>query len=356
MPSSILKKIKRELNRLPKRFIKQFWDTTLKTNESVQRQFVTYHARPKRSTEIGVFSDKIVNAPLAAIVIQGQIIKDNDFTLETIKIYKKIFDDALIILSAWEDEDPNYLKKFEEEGIEVVLNKKPNNFGQQNINLQLVSSYNGLLHAQKCGVQYALKTRADQRMYGTNNMQFLINMLEQYPVVQGYKQKKRLLGISLNTFKYRLYGLSDMFIFGCIEDMLLYWGAELDSRQAVDTNNATMREFCMARVCEVYIVTEFLAKIGRNITWTLKDSWHIFADHFCVIDKESVDIYWFKYERYKEHRQLDYTRIRILTEMAFKDWINIYSTFSLGRNIIKEIPESVLDNRIKDGVVHRPLD
>jgi len=309
--------------------------------EEDKNAFTTYHSRPISSSSIGTQSDKVANQKQFAIVIQGQIIKENDFTLETVKIYKKHFSDALIILSTWEDEPLAIIKRFEGLGITILLNEKPDYTGTSNINLQIVSSRNGMRKARELGAEYALKTRTDQRIYAPNVADYLYNITEVFPVRGGYNQKKRIVGMSLNTFKYRMYGLSDMLIYGHIDDMMLYWDVSLDQRvftaEEAEESGSTLRKFAMWRVCEVYLTTEFLIKVGRTLGWSLKDSWEAFADHFCIVDKEQLDIFWAKPPRL-EYKWLSYTGMVKFQEITFREWLNIYN--NLAR---KEISETVLD-------------
>jgi len=83
--------------------------------------FVTYHSWPKHAEDIGIWSDQLVHSPRIAIVLQGPLKKEDDFTLETIKLYKKSFNEAIIILSTWDDENKSYIEKIRNEGIEVLL-------------------------------------------------------------------------------------------------------------------------------------------------------------------------------------------------------------------------------------------
>jgi hypothetical protein len=307
--------------------------------EADQKKFITYHCRPIRSVEIETRADNVKNTRKLAIVIQGPVLRDNDFTLETTKLYKKHFPRAIIILSTWEEESPETIKEFGDLGIEVILNEKPDYVGVSNINLQIVSSGSGVSRAHELGAKYAMKTRTDQRMYAPNAGEFLYNITETFPI-NCPKQKERIVGMSLNTFKYRLYGLSDMFTYGHIDDMLLYWNPDLDQRVMAMTDGIgdTPRKFSQLRLCEVYLATEFLAKIGREMRWSLKDSWQVFADHFCVVDKEQLDLFWPKYNRL-EYPQQTYTVSRnSKQELTFRDWLNIY--FDLN-NI--EIHEDILD-------------
>jgi hypothetical protein len=308
-----------------------------------EKLFNTYHSRPMNSASVCTRSDEVRNQKRLGIVIQGPIIGENDFTLETVKIYKKHFSDALIILSTWEDEDSAAVMRFEELGISVILNEKPNYSGTSNINFQIVSAASGIRKAHELGVEYVLKTRTDQRIYAPNVADYLYNITETFPVSPRYEtQRRRIVCISLNTFKYRMYGLSDMLSYGHIDDMLLYWNVDCDNRvfddEEIQKGSSSLRNFALWRVCEVYLATEFLQKVGRNLEWTLKDSWGAFADHFCIVDKEQLDLFWPKYNR-QEYRWLDYTGRINHQEMTFREWFNIYSNLTH-----KKIPgDNILD-------------
>ena len=77
-------------------------------------------------------------------MLQGPVITTHDYTLETIKIYKKIFPKSHIILSTWQDENTEYLKKINSDDCIIIQNKKPDFSGSSNINLQIASSNAGI--------------------------------------------------------------------------------------------------------------------------------------------------------------------------------------------------------------------
>ena len=88
----------------------------------------------------------------------------------------------------------------------IIKNKKPANFGIDNVNLHYVTSSAGMLAAQELGAEYALKTRTDQRIYHPSLDAYLFSLMEAFPLSgKIQKQRKRLIAISLNTFKYRMY-------------------------------------------------------------------------------------------------------------------------------------------------------
>lgn len=315
-----------------KKYLKKLFDLL----ERPLPYFLTFHLRPKRAAQVGVWSDKLKVMPKCAIVIQGPIVYKEDFTLETVKLYKKIFPEAIIILSTWDYEQKEYVTKIEREGAVVLLNTPPTHAGRQNINYQITSARAGVLHAKELGAEYALKTRTDVRIYDPDSTEYLHNVLQSFPVRGKGTQKNRIVGVSLNSFKYRLYGLSDINLFGQIDDMLAYWSAGLD------IGGSTFSHMKVG-LCEVYLATEFLKKMGHSIEWTLIDSWRAFADNFIFVDVQSLDLYWNKYARMKEYRYICYDAVKNDQEMTFKEWLNLYTGLSNKesvneKNIIKIIP------------------
>jgi hypothetical protein len=129
-----------------------------------------------------------------------------------------------------------------------------------------------------------------------------------------------------------------MLQFGDTDDMLLFWGASLDSRKSVDSTEDNSIAFAKNRICEVYLVTEFLKSLGREIHWSLRDSWDVFADHFCIVDQQALDLYWPKYNRAMESRYKAYDTLRTSQELSFLEWLNLYSD----RHWQKNVPEEAL--------------
>ncbi len=72
--------------------------------ESAAKRYTTYHIRPIKTSGIKLESQEFDYSNFA-IAMQGPLLLKNNFTLETLKLYKKYFQNALIILSTWEGED-----------------------------------------------------------------------------------------------------------------------------------------------------------------------------------------------------------------------------------------------------------
>lgn len=261
--------------------------------------------------------------PSLCIVIQGPIVKENDFTLETCKIYKKIFNNSeTIILSTWDTEDKKYLKNFESIGVKVLLSKAPDFAGRTNLNYQILSTMKGLEEGEKLGCEYAIKTRTDQRFYSTNLSRDLFNLLKIYPPSPNYNMHSRLVALSFNSFKYRYYGISDMFLFGNTQDMLKYWNSPLDTKKYEEYKTIKQKDLWQQYCSETYIASHFLKNIGVTPEFTLKHTWKIYKDLFIFIDKEILDMYWPKYTNLDSRWRL--FRPNMLEEMRHSDWLNLY--------------------------------
>ena len=261
--------------------------------------------------------------PSLCIVIQGPIVKENDFTLETCKIYKKIFNNSeTIILSTWDTEDKKYLKNFESIGVKVLLSKAPDFAGRANLNYQILSTMKGLEEGEKLGCEYAIKTRTDQRFYSTNLSRDLFNLLKIYPPSPNYNMHSRLVALSFNSFKYRYYGISDMFLFGNTQDMLKYWNSPLDTKKYEEYKTIKQKDLWQQYCSETYIASHFLKNIGVTPEFTLKHTWKIYKDLFIFIDKEILDMYWPKYTNLDSRWRL--FRPNMLEEMRHSDWLNLY--------------------------------
>lgn len=277
-----------------------------------------------------------------AIVIQGPLIVDSNFTVETLKLYRHNFPGAILILSTWSVSE-DVINTLEEYNVHIIKNAKPENPGISNANMQIVTSRAGVLAARDLGAQFVLKTRTDQRAYHPSMEVYLFNLVNAFPLTHKHPdQMNRLVAISLGTFKYRLYGVSDMFLYGHVADMVRYWNIPIDERKDTpeERSNAgnTWRQFSTWRVCEVYFCTEFLKSIGRDIPFTLEDSFRALREHFVIIDQAALKLYWHKYtlndDRYTGFGFFD-------PELSFNDWLVLYQSTEM-----ISIDEDIVDQTI----------
>jgi hypothetical protein len=280
------------------------------------------HWRPVNSTANHSIADR--NAPgKNSILLQGPIARHKDFTYETVKLYNKIFPNIDIILSTWSDENENILQAIADLKVIIIKNKKPNYFGISNINLQIISTSAGVKYAYDNKYDYVLKTRTDCRIHAPDFFIHAFDLLGSYPLKEDIKlkQKERLLSISEGN-KYALFAAPDKNMFGRTADMLNYWTPPLDLRkECPGLNLKSTAEFGIA---ESYFFKKYFEKIGLNIDYSLKWYWKKLAEHFIVMDWHSADIYWCKYNRFRELKATHYYGPTSFDSFGFKDWLRVY--------------------------------
>ena len=305
-------------------------DSLLSIVERMTGQFYTFQSRPIRADRIWVDErDARRDYSEYAIVMQGPIKKKNDFTLETLKLYKKYFNNALIILSTWEGENTETIIAARSLGVEVILNKEPANPGYFNVNRQLTTAMAGLKRAATMNKKYALKTRTDQRMYHNKSLTFLSNLLKDFPLpTVGIKQRGRLIALGAYDYdtKPKLYHVYDNLIFGYTEDVMLYFGADFISDTPPVIDSLKERYPDSPFTAEVYFFTEFLKKTGHILKNTPEDHLRSLAAHAILIDPRSLGWYWYKYFRFMQDQNMSQT-YENKSHLGFVEWLNLFNSY-----------------------------
>jgi hypothetical protein len=285
-------------------------------------QLFTFNLRPKKIINHSRLFGSDFNKNVS-IIIQGNLIFEEDFTLNTVKLYLSIYSEVDIILSTWDEYSETQLIPFKELGVSLILNKKPDYYGLANINLQMKSTVSGLDLALKKDKKYTIKSRTDQRFYGLNIIDGFICLLNSFPKSKENHSSSRIITTSLGSYATRMYSLSDMFQFGETLDLKEFWGADFQQKSQID-NYFTSKEKTYIEsiefLPEVYLITNFIKKCGVEINWSFDQSNKIIADYFLVVDRQFIDIFWNKYtlnERWKEY----YNSIDELVEYTFRDWV-----------------------------------
>jgi hypothetical protein len=233
------------------------------------------------------------------ILIQGPITKY--YTVRTIEHYFWLYPEINIVLSTWDDENMSEISKLEDKAKEhnwnfnILKNSKPVIPGLSNINLQIVSTNNGLGLLESLKVSHILKTRTDQCAFSLN---FLELLNEKYSTLEESGHFDRIIGLSMGTFLWRPFGLSDMFIFGSTSNVKEYFNVPLDLRTSEDlpfeTPNSFREEFENCQ-CEIYFMTNYVEKKGFIARNTLESSFAAYREFMFVIDFEILELVWFKY-------------------------------------------------------------
>jgi hypothetical protein len=281
-----------------------------------RKYFYTFTKRPINADQVTLCESKIKHEDVA-IIIQGPIFTEKNFTVNTIMLYKKLFEDAQIILSTWVDQNTKSIEQIRGLGVQVIQNEYPNFKIKNNFLLQLLSTLEGIKFAKaNKNVKYVLKSRTDQRIYNQHSLSLMKSLIAAFPVKggEGYTQINRVIGISIDSFKYRIYGLGDFMHFGEIEDIERYWAPDI--LESYPENEIYTPEQFLCR--------EFLKKTNWNVLDTVEDWWKALANRFIVMDQMSLDFIWPKYTS-NENRWVKHLNPAQLTPITFAEWTAIHS-------------------------------
>ena len=283
------------------------------------RYYRTTYLRPKYACDVRVNEQDFCFGKKVAIIIQGAIKHEDDFTLESVKLYRKLYPNSFVIISTWSEEPHEYLRKIEALEAKVIQNEKPLNPGHGSINYQLKTTKAAIDLAVEKGCEYILKTRTDQRIYGEGNLSYLMQILWENPLHIETKAKGRLITCNNGCFSGRLYNISDMVLFGYSEDILAYYSCSEDIRNnpIIDPGN-DMVMYSQKRPGEIYFSSNYIEYLGFELQWTEADSLYYIKELFLIIDNEALDWYWPKYTD-SEYRWRDYSG-RKLRQLTNKDW------------------------------------
>lgn len=247
-----------------------------------------------------------------AIILQGPIPQKTNFLETVIRHYLNLYPNLVVIISSWQE---NNLSRFietcaklpaEQQGrLHFLQNEKPENPGIANVNLQIVSTFNALELASKLGKRFIIKSRVDQVL--TNHLS--ISILREkfvHSMHEAPNLHKIVIG-SRNTFLFRPYSFSDMLQFSDIETLISFWSVPLDDRtpqQLKVTTNSTPMAWSMQNLAEVYLVRNYLARVGYPPEFDFLSHLNALRQYFAVVDSESLGFYWNKYS----HNQSSWAR------------------------------------------------
>lgn len=259
---------------------------------------VSVVARPKSA-------DAIARAPMDGdpeehrfgILVQGPLLSIDDYSFETVRLYRKLFPRATVLLSTWRNEEAAARAIAQATGCRLVLNEMPAFRGNGNVNLQLTTTRAGLRALREAGVEFALKTRTDQRLHSPYALLFLRSLLKAEPLgptASGSGLGGRIMMLSPYSRLYFPQAVSDFLTFGHLEDVLKFWSMPLLEPQNAEADRQVS--------IETRLVRHFLSSLG----WRWEDSdeshWASLRDIFCLVDHGQLDWFWYKYDYWLENR------------------------------------------------------
>tara|TARA_Y100001958_G_C21223747_1_gene549099 strand:+ start:261 stop:1439 length:1179 start_codon:yes stop_codon:yes gene_type:complete len=295
--------------------------------DGTKNNYLTYHLRPKNSENFNLESTCKIDEKMA-IIIQGPIQEKFFFLKNTLSIYKKIFKNSIIIISTWENEDQDIINTLKDENIFIIFNKEPEK-SQYNIDHQIISTNSALKFAHQKGIKYSLKSRADIRIYKNNLETFLISLIKTFPVKNNQLINSRIIVPSLITFRYRLYSISDICLFGETVDLLKYFKKDSfkDGLEIFGLNEKNLLKNSTPVVAEIFLCSRLIQNINGKVHWTLEEWWNSLRNYFCIIDNSSLDLFWYKYDWNYEYRFLRTYSDKFSRAIDFQDWLSLYNNF-----------------------------
>ena len=293
--------------------------------DNTKNNFLTYHLRPKKAEDFNLESTCKIDEKIA-IIIQGPIQEKIDFLKNTLEIYKKIFKNSIIIISTWKSEDIEKINTLKDENIYILFNDEPEK-SQSNIDHQIFSTNIALKFAMNHNAKYSIKTRADVRINKSNLETFFISLIKTFPVKSNSIIKSRIVVPSLITFKFRIFSLSDIVMFGETNDLLQYFDLELfrDGLKKFDLNEKELLKNETPVVAEIFLCARFMNKLDNSINWNLESWWDSLKNYFCIIDNSSLDLFWHKYDWNYEYRYIRTYSDKFARAIDFQDWLSLYN-------------------------------
>tara|TARA_B100000941_G_scaffold253824_1_gene201682 strand:- start:465 stop:1643 length:1179 start_codon:yes stop_codon:yes gene_type:complete len=293
--------------------------------DNTKNNYLTYHLRPKKAEDFNLESTCKIDEKIA-VIIQGPIQEKFDFLKNTLEIYKKIFKNSIIIISTWKSEDIERINTLKDENIYILFNDEPEK-SQSNIDHQIFSTNIALKFAINHNAKYSIKTRADVRLNKSNLETFFISLIKTFPVKTNSLIKSRIVVPSLITFKFRIFSLSDIVMFGETNDLLQYFDLELfrDGLKKFDLNEKKLLKNETPVVAEIFLCARFMNKLDNSINWNLENWWDSLKNYFCIIDNSSLDLFWHKYDWNYEYRYIRTYSDKFARAIDFQDWLSLYN-------------------------------
>lgn len=318
-----------------------------KAFEKTNFDYVSYIKRPKRASQL------VINTVLnncedkVAIVIQGPIRDEDDFTIETIKLYKKMYPKIDIIISTWIDISEKQLEKIKKLDVHLVINEKPIYSGLGNMNYQIISSREGIKMARSLGCSYVLKMRSDQRIYKDNFIELFLGLIEQFPISdknKKIKQIKRLIMFqgTVGGSMFIPYFLADFLFFGYIEDMEKLFDVKLDKLNMTSSDREkwldemigeiNVGDYYKKTAPEIKIIENYIENNSSiKLCFTVEQYWQFVKDYLITVGWDDIDLYWPKYGVYEENRKKhtyetkDSSDRYLRYNWNFSNWFCLYS-------------------------------
>jgi hypothetical protein len=279
-------------------------------------------ARAKRPE---TYQPLLVNETPAAVVMQGALRLEDDFTLETVKYYRQVMPGASIIVSTWNDQDSAALAAIEQAGAAVVTNPHPEYAGSGNVNRQIRTTVAGLEVARQQGFELTLKTRTDARIYAYHVLDYLAGLMRSFPLRIETPQRARIVILDYATRLLIPNHPADMLMFGQTSDLTAFWSCPENYGPERNRCSENLGVHWSEKTPEVYVCENYLRRIGYPFERTIASWWRTLVELFVIADRDTIDHFWPKYGYAQEHRDPANEPVRTFAICTFRDWINLFT-------------------------------
>lgn len=261
-------------------------------------------ARFVRALREGIRPDLVRKPPgrsRRAILLQGPVVPE--VTETALRFYASRYPNDMIVLSTWDDTPAPELERLAPLADAVVTSPVPAVPGPQNRNLQGVSTLAGLERLAALGVETVLKTRTDTLAAASDLLARGEALLAAHPLGRQGRAMglgRRLAICERFTFRYLPYTMSDIVMFGGLEDQRAYWAAPPDPRRfspyTPEWRSKSYRAFAQAAgTPEIHFLTSFCRRAGRSLAYTVEDHWTLLRDLFVLVDEDWFGLFFPKY-------------------------------------------------------------
>lgn len=308
--------------------------------EKCTNEYCFYDLLPKVSgeyTSIGIQNSKL---PKYAVILQGPIMVKDHFTLETVRLYKKTFPLASIIVSTWLGENEKEIHEIERAGATVVQSAIPNESGVFNINYQCISSSVGIKTSIQLGCEYILKTRTDTRLYRNNIFEMMYTLIKEHPITIDNCQE-RIVVLGGNRGKlFQSYNFCDFVTFGNANDLLEFYDIPIDRRfkNRVDSERKHRSDMTRKQEAEqmmnpeIMLIESYLQRKGNELNFSIGECWKNVCKYFISISPRDICLYWMdKYDlRFRNNYgayvfwKSDKEELALSYDWDYFTWMNIF--------------------------------
>lgn len=272
--------------------------------------FLTWHRRPKRLSNWKTSSQDKNLGNNVGIVVQGPIVYKFNFTLETIRLYRFFNPHAEIVVSTWAGVEKRFIQECQRMGVHLIESEPLISPHYGNLNRQQATSLGGLAKLRALGINYALKTRTDQRIYNPNFIEELLVTEKFFPPskFESSLNKSRIFLTYQNSFRDRYLSGSDFLQFGVTNELIEFWAAIDAMRLPTDL------------APEQILIGNYLLKLGSESEGIVSEgSWNnAIGSVFGFIDSATLDLFWLKYSS-REYLWRRYGE-EPLREISSADW------------------------------------